>query len=172
MKNKQDGVGTQNHYTAHGIEPIDYIVANQMNFLEGNVVKYVTRYKLKNGLEDLQKAQQYLTWLIDDETEKELDKVFKLNATAGKLVKCHEGESIEDCTARCGAAEVKNATGQNVVDTSIVYQYYYRVNSCPAESPNDFDCICWHDEGTGNHVKEKQSQVQLHNALTWRKKPK
>ena len=65
MKNKLAGVGTQTHYTAHGIEPIDYIVANSMSFLEGNVIKYVTRYKLKNGLEDLQKAQQYLTWLID-----------------------------------------------------------------------------------------------------------
>lgn len=65
---KHEGVGTQNHYTAHGIEPIDYIVQNNMNFLEGNIIKYVTRYKLKNGLEDLKKAQQYLTWLIEDNT--------------------------------------------------------------------------------------------------------
>lgn len=82
MKNKQDGVGTQTHYTAHGIEPIDYIVANDMNFLEGNVIKYVTRYKLKNGLEDLQKAQQYLQWLVDEvEREKNDSKL-----TAGQLL--------------------------------------------------------------------------------------
>lgn len=65
---KHEGVGTQNHYTAHGIEPIDYIVQNNLNFLEGNVIKYVTRYKLKNGVEDLKKAQQYLTWLIEANT--------------------------------------------------------------------------------------------------------
>jgi len=116
MKNTIDGVGTQNHYTAHGIEPIDYIVANQMNFLEGNVIKYVTRYKLKNGLEDLQKAQQYLTWLIDEVTADEVDKLFKMNANAGKLFTCHENESMEDCTARFEAATIKNATGQSVTN--------------------------------------------------------
>ena len=36
-----------------------------MSFLEGNVVKYVTRYKMKNGLEDLKKAQWYLNRLIE-----------------------------------------------------------------------------------------------------------
>jgi hypothetical protein len=41
-----------------------------MSFLEGNVVKYVTRYKMKNGLEDLEKAQWYLTRLIRDYNKK------------------------------------------------------------------------------------------------------
>jgi hypothetical protein len=36
-----------------------------MSFLEGNVIKYVTRYKMKNGLEDLKKAQWYLNRLIE-----------------------------------------------------------------------------------------------------------
>jgi len=126
MKNNQDGVGTQTHYTAHGIEPIDYIVANQLNFLEGNVIKYVTRYKLKNGLEDLQKAQQYLTWLIDVETEKELDKVFKMNADAGKLFTCREGESLVDCTARLEAAEVKNAMGQHLANIANINPHHNR----------------------------------------------
>jgi hypothetical protein len=67
---KLEGVGTQEHYTAHAIEPIDYIMENGMDFLEGNVIKYVTRYKLKNGVEDLKKAQQYLTWLIEREQDK------------------------------------------------------------------------------------------------------
>lgn len=59
-----EDVGNQSHYTSHKIQPIDFITENNMNFLEGNIIKYVTRYKLKNGLEDLKKAQQYLTWLI------------------------------------------------------------------------------------------------------------
>ena len=52
------------HYQST-IEPIDFIVANKLNFIEGNIVKYVVRYKQKNGLEDLLKAQEYLKRLIE-----------------------------------------------------------------------------------------------------------
>ena len=52
------------HYT-QGIECIDYIISKKMNFLEGNVIKYITRYKMTNGLEDLEKAQWYLNQLIE-----------------------------------------------------------------------------------------------------------
>lgn len=61
-----DIVNSPNHYTQGGIEPIDYILANDLDFLIGNVVKYVTRYKFKNGLEDLKKAEYYLKALIDN----------------------------------------------------------------------------------------------------------
>ena len=47
------------------IEPWDYIVANNIGYLEGNVIKYVSRYKSKNGLEDLKKARHYLDKLIE-----------------------------------------------------------------------------------------------------------
>ena len=57
------------HYTGRGgIEPIDFIVSNGFDYLEGNVIKYVTRYLAKNGVEDLHKAAQYLAWLIQRET--------------------------------------------------------------------------------------------------------
>lgn len=46
------------------IECIDYIESHALDFLEGNVIKYVTRYQEKNGLEDLKKAQWYLERLI------------------------------------------------------------------------------------------------------------
>jgi hypothetical protein len=58
------------HYDMGGIQPIEYIMANDLGFLEGNIIKYVTRYKFKNGLEDLKKAQTYLTWLIENEEKK------------------------------------------------------------------------------------------------------
>jgi hypothetical protein len=51
------------------IECIDYIESHALDFLEGNVVKYVTRYQEKNGLEDLKKAKWYLERLIQ-RTEK------------------------------------------------------------------------------------------------------
>ena len=55
------------HYSIMSIQPIEYIAANNMGFCEGNVVKYVSRYKEKNGVEDLEKAKHYLQILIDKE---------------------------------------------------------------------------------------------------------
>jgi len=52
------------HYQV-AIQPWDYIIANNLGYLEGNVIKYVTRYKNKGGVEDLRKAQHYLTKLIE-----------------------------------------------------------------------------------------------------------
>lgn len=56
----------QEHYSKNKIQPIDYILANDLNFCEGNIIKYVTRYKHKNGLEDLKKAKHYLEILINN----------------------------------------------------------------------------------------------------------
>ena len=56
----------QEHYSKNKIQPIDYILANDMDFVSGNIIKYVTRYKHKNGLEDLKKAKHYLELLINN----------------------------------------------------------------------------------------------------------
>lgn len=61
----KDMINNPPHYTQWWIEPLDFITSNDMSFLEGNVVKYVTRYKHKNWLEDLKKAQVYLNKLIE-----------------------------------------------------------------------------------------------------------
>lgn len=47
------------------IQPWDYITLNRLGYLEGNIIKYVTRYKEKNGLQDLHKAKHYLEKLIE-----------------------------------------------------------------------------------------------------------
>lgn len=52
------------HYNK-GIECWDYILSNNMGFLEGNIIKYVTRYKHKNGKADLLKAKEYLDKLLE-----------------------------------------------------------------------------------------------------------
>jgi len=54
-----------NHYSKLAIQPVEYINANKLTYLQGNVIKYVTRYKDKNGLEDLQKAKHYIELLIE-----------------------------------------------------------------------------------------------------------
>lgn len=53
------------HYTQGRIEVCDFIIDQKMGFLEGNIIKYVSRYKLKNGIEDLRKAKWYLDKLIE-----------------------------------------------------------------------------------------------------------
>lgn len=52
------------------IQPVEYIYANNIGYFEGNVIKYVTRWKNKNGIEDLQKAKHYLEMLIALENDK------------------------------------------------------------------------------------------------------
>jgi hypothetical protein len=54
------------NYYVGGIETTKYILSHKLNFCEGNIIKYVTRYKNKNGLEDLLKAKKYLELLIED----------------------------------------------------------------------------------------------------------
>ena len=64
----KDEFNNPEHYTnGFNIEPIDYIIQNEMDFLEGNIIKYVSRYPHKGGVKDLRKAQVYLTWLIERE---------------------------------------------------------------------------------------------------------
>jgi hypothetical protein len=60
------------HYRDKGIQPIEYIHANNLGFCEGNVVKYVTRWKDKGGEDDRRKAIHYLELLIQLETEQSL----------------------------------------------------------------------------------------------------
>ena len=59
------------HYKGFVIQPAEYSIKNQLGFAEGNVVKYVTRYSLKGGLEDLKKARHYIDMLIEDAEERE-----------------------------------------------------------------------------------------------------
>lgn len=58
-----------NHYTSFKVQPNRYIVDNNLGWYEGNVVKYVTRHKMKNGKEDLLKAIKYLELLLEEEYE-------------------------------------------------------------------------------------------------------
>ena len=59
------------HYKNMKIQPIEFIMANNLGFCEGNVVKYICRYQNKNGVEDLEKAKQYIDFLINEYTKEE-----------------------------------------------------------------------------------------------------
>jgi hypothetical protein len=58
------------HYKVLGIQPWDYIAANGLGWFEGSIVKYVTRWRSKDGLEDLKKARHILDKLIELEEAK------------------------------------------------------------------------------------------------------
>ncbi|MEK9741747.1 MAG: DUF3310 domain-containing protein [Pelagibacteraceae bacterium] len=47
------------HYSKHTIQPYTFITVNNLSFFQGNVIKYVVRYKDKNGIEDLKKIIHY-----------------------------------------------------------------------------------------------------------------
>ncbi len=57
------------HYKNMGIQPIEYIVANKMGYIEGNVVKYITRHAQKGGLEDIDKVIHYCQLLKEMHSE-------------------------------------------------------------------------------------------------------
>jgi hypothetical protein len=59
---------TPDHYNME-IQPIEYIMRNNLGFCEGNIVKYISRYKEKGGLSDLEKARHYLDLLIEQYEE-------------------------------------------------------------------------------------------------------
>jgi len=68
MAEKEDMVNSPRHYNESWIECIDALEAmlgdGFESYLQGNIAKYLWRYKYKNGLEDLKKAQWYLNKLI------------------------------------------------------------------------------------------------------------
>lgn len=64
MSAKDEQIGGS-HYKENAIQPIEFIFQNEIGFAEGNVIKYVTRWNKKNGVEDLKKARHYLDLLIE-----------------------------------------------------------------------------------------------------------
>ena len=53
------------HYRKLKIQPIEFIHANELDFLQGNVVKYITRHKNKNGAADVRKALHYCQLILE-----------------------------------------------------------------------------------------------------------
>jgi hypothetical protein len=58
------------HYKRLAIQPWDYIVQNDIGYMEGSVIKYISRWRNKNGLEDLYKCRHFLNKLIEHEEQR------------------------------------------------------------------------------------------------------
>lgn len=62
--------GTQvggRHYEEMGIQPVEYIHANKLDFFQGNVIKYIHRHKAKNGAEDVKKDINYAIMILKND---------------------------------------------------------------------------------------------------------
>lgn len=88
-----------NHYKGLAYQPLQFSVDMCLNFIQGNIVKYVSRYKNKNGNEDLKKAMHYaqlgvelnpanfcLFYKVDEKVDEFIQKN-KLTDTVGEIVK-------------------------------------------------------------------------------------
>ena len=64
MKSFKKQVGG-NHYKKYKIQPVEFMIKNNIGFVEGNVIKYILRFKDKGGIADLEKAKHYIELLID-----------------------------------------------------------------------------------------------------------
>lgn len=66
----KDNINNPSHYVMGGIEPIEFIESNDLSFFQWAIIKYVFRYKYKNGLEDLKKAEFFIKRMIKNEENK------------------------------------------------------------------------------------------------------
>lgn len=64
MTAKETQIGGD-HYQRLTIQPIDFILANEIPFCEANAIKYLCRWRHKNGVQDLEKAKHYIDLLIE-----------------------------------------------------------------------------------------------------------
>lgn len=53
------------HYKKCAIQPWDYVIANDLDYFQGSIIKYVTRWRDKGGVEDLRKASHFLEKYIE-----------------------------------------------------------------------------------------------------------
>ena len=54
-----------NHYKDMPIQPVEFIHKNSIGYLEGNVIKYTARHKMKNGADDIRKAIHYCELILE-----------------------------------------------------------------------------------------------------------
>ena len=61
------------HYKNLAIQPVEFIEKNGLGYCIGNIIKYLCRYKKKNGVQDLKKAKHYIEMLLEMETDRQIE---------------------------------------------------------------------------------------------------
>ena len=67
-RNAQQSNQDTEHYNSLSVEPWDFIQQNKLDFFEGNVIKYICRWRNKGGVDDLRKAITYIEKMIEGES--------------------------------------------------------------------------------------------------------
>lgn len=94
MKKPLDTQVGGNHYKNLAIQPVEYIFKNKLGYFEGCVIKYVTRWKNKGGVQDLEKAKHFLELLID--LQEQYAKEGMLDVVKQELAECRKVEVAEE----------------------------------------------------------------------------
>ena len=145
------------HYRKLGIQPIELIRDINANFFQGNVIKYITRYKDKNGIKDLEKARHYLELMRelhpDNNSSKitsyEIDKVNdyiyanKIDTDAAKIIRI---------VSLCGDDKINEAIGfiNNLINS------YTKVEECCESGIADTAAILFGDR---NNMVAKEDLI-------------
>ena len=97
------------HYKDFVIQPVEFIHRNGIDFLSGNIIKYVCRWKAKGGIEDLKKAKHYIELLIELSDNK--SKRFPLKGCENCINESGECHAVKwgFCNCECHDEETKNA---------------------------------------------------------------
>lgn len=108
-------VRTPKHYQL-AIQPVEYITRNGLGFCEGNVVKYVSRYKQKDGMKDLIKARHYLDMLIDGYGRAEKDACAEVKVKLDGGIMPAKGSSFAAAYDLYVPHDVTLSHGRQVID--------------------------------------------------------
>ena len=114
MKATEQQIGG-GHYKDMAIQPIEFITKNNIPFIEGNIIKYICRWRAKGGVEDLQKARHYLDMLIDEDQPPDNPEQFKVGDLA-QVINTHDnyyGE-IGSISGIVGQIYYVNISGEDV----------------------------------------------------------
>lgn len=120
------------HYKDMKIQPVDYIHANGLGFIEGSVIKYVSRHKSKGGKQDLEKAKHFLELLIEREYPNEIT-VEKLDVETPVYRMLKDGDTFKD-----GDEYFNNSQGRWLKTLSYYWQNkvkFYSGTYCPHRRP-------------------------------------
>lgn len=77
---------SKDRYSTFGIQPVDYAFENNLDFFQGSVVKYITRHKIKDGIEDIKKAMHFCVMLA----EREYGVKLIVDELTGRVINYHE----------------------------------------------------------------------------------
>lgn len=145
MKSFEKQVGGE-HYAKMAIQPAEYIHRNGIGFMEGAAIKYLSRWRAKNGLEDLRKAAHMIELLLEMESASDLN-TEALQSTIDGTVVPSDAQILEDAafkerfpaTKPRGTCETTGYITPTISSANTIHKRY--------DLENDLARAMWEAEG-------------------------